>query len=119
MSHPVDEYVGARIREERLRAGFSQEVLASGIGVKFQQVQKYEAGKNRVSCSRLWEISQALDIPIPMLMPKQGRDVGSNPQMIKPRRISSEEEQYVRKFVQLQNRERDIVMALISTLENK
>jgi transcriptional regulator with XRE-family HTH domain len=75
MPHPIDAHVGTRIREERLRAGLTQEVLASGIGVKFQQLQKYETGKNRVSCSRLWEISRVLEVPMVELLPEQ--DVGS------------------------------------------
>src|SRR5262249_48666790 len=40
------------------------EWMAAGLGVAFQQVQKYEKGTNRVSCSRLYEISQILDVPV-------------------------------------------------------
>lgn len=42
----------------------TQQDVASRIGVKFQQLQKYETGANRVSASRLWEIAQALDVPV-------------------------------------------------------
>jgi len=69
MIHPVDEYVGQRIREERVLAGRTQDNLASKIGVKFQQLQKYETAVNRVSCSRLWEIARALGVPITSILP--------------------------------------------------
>jgi transcriptional regulator with XRE-family HTH domain len=42
----------------------SQAELGEKIGVKFQQVQKYELGANRISASRLWEVSKALDVPV-------------------------------------------------------
>jgi transcriptional regulator with XRE-family HTH domain len=64
MTHPIDAHVGKRIRHLRWRLGITQMLLASRIGVKFQQVQKYETGANRISASRLWEVSKALDVPI-------------------------------------------------------
>jgi transcriptional regulator with XRE-family HTH domain len=62
--HPVDIHVGNRIRVRRLLLGMNQETLASALGLTFQQVQKYEAGANRVSASRLKAISEILDVPI-------------------------------------------------------
>ena len=62
--HPVDVHVGKRIRHRRWMAGITQQHLAERIGVKFQQVQKYESGGNRISASRLWEVSSVLDVPI-------------------------------------------------------
>jgi transcriptional regulator with XRE-family HTH domain len=64
-AHPVDIAVGNRIRVQRMMKGWSQERLADFLGLTFQQVQKYERGMNRVSASRLYEISQAFDVPIP------------------------------------------------------
>lgn len=64
MSHPVDVHVGKRIRHRRWMIGMTQQQLADKVGIKFQQIQKYETGANRVSASRLWDISQAMDIPI-------------------------------------------------------
>lgn len=63
MAHVVDTYVGARIRRRRWMLGVTQQQVASRIGVQFQQLQKYETGTNRVSASRLWEISKALEVP--------------------------------------------------------
>jgi len=62
--NPVDRHVGLRIRMRRRELGFSQERLADAIGLTFQQVQKYERAANRVSASKLWEMSRALSTPI-------------------------------------------------------
>jgi len=60
----VDAHVGLRVRERRMELGVSQERLAQLLGVAFQQVQKYERGINRISASRLFQISRALDVPV-------------------------------------------------------
>jgi transcriptional regulator with XRE-family HTH domain len=60
----TDVAVGQRIRQFRKATGISQTELADQVGVTFQQVQKYENGKNRVGAGRLIQIADALDIPI-------------------------------------------------------
>lgn len=62
---PTDTHVGRRVRMRRMMLGMSQTELAKAIGVTFQQVQKYEKGKNRVSASRLQQICSILQVPIP------------------------------------------------------
>jgi transcriptional regulator with XRE-family HTH domain len=62
--NPVDRHVGLRIRMRRKELGISQERLAESIGLTFQQVQKYERAANRVSASKLWEMSRALAAPV-------------------------------------------------------
>ncbi len=62
--NPVDRHVGLRIRMRRKELGISQERLAESIGLTFQQVQKYERAANRVSASKLWEMSKALAAPV-------------------------------------------------------
>lgn len=62
--HHVDKHVGALIRSRRRALGISQTVLATALGVTFQQVQKYERGSNRVSASKLYEVAQKLDVPL-------------------------------------------------------
>jgi len=64
MPHPVDVHVGKRIRQRRRELGMTQSQLAERLNVKFQQVQKYETGANRVSASRLWLIARALDVAV-------------------------------------------------------
>ena len=61
--HPVDIHVGSRVRLCRTLKGLSQQKLAQALGLTFQQVQKYERGANRVGASRLFELSQILDVP--------------------------------------------------------
>ena len=64
MKHPVDIHVGKRIRHRRWLTGMTQQQLAEKVGIKFQQIQKYETGMNRVSASRLWDISDTLGVPV-------------------------------------------------------
>jgi len=61
---PVDIHVGARIRLRRTMLDISQAALGERIGIAFQQVQKQERGKNRISASALWRIAEALDVPV-------------------------------------------------------
>jgi transcriptional regulator with XRE-family HTH domain len=56
--------VGKRVRLRRLQLSLSQTELAQKLGLTFQQVQKYEKGANRISCSRISEIAEVLDVPI-------------------------------------------------------
>jgi transcriptional regulator with XRE-family HTH domain len=60
----MDIHVGSRVRLRRTLCGLSQEKLGDAIGLTFQQVQKYERGANRISASRLFALSQVLDVPV-------------------------------------------------------
>jgi transcriptional regulator with XRE-family HTH domain len=64
---PIDAYVGDRIRTCRLGLSMSQHTLAKGIGLTFQQIQKYEKGANRIGASRLQKIAKILGVPVPFL----------------------------------------------------
>lgn len=64
MKHPVDIHVGKRIRHRRWMVGMTQQQLADKVGIKFQQIQKYETGMNRVSASRLWDVAETLGVQI-------------------------------------------------------
>ena len=64
MTHPVDNHVGKRVRHRRKLLGMTQQELARAVGIRFQQIQKYESGANRVSASRLWDLSCALQVPV-------------------------------------------------------
>lgn len=73
--HPVDFHVGQRIRIQRVRGNLSQTELGKGVGISYQQVQKYEVGTNRVSASMLWEIANFLNVPAVMFfdgLPESG-----------------------------------------------
>tara|TARA_R110002072_G_scaffold38138_7_gene110527 strand:+ start:4504 stop:4848 length:345 start_codon:yes stop_codon:yes gene_type:complete len=74
MAHPIDETVGAKVCELRQLNGFSQAALAEKLGISFQQVQKYEKGANRISASKLYEISRVLDVPVEVFFEEAGRN---------------------------------------------
>jgi len=61
--HPADQHVGRQIAAVRLQSDFSQPQLAGMIGISFQQLQKYESGRNRVSASMLYKIGSVLGVP--------------------------------------------------------
>ena len=62
--NPIDIHVGTRVRLRRQVMKMSQEKLGDQLGVTFQQVQKYERGANRVGASRLWKMSQVMEVPV-------------------------------------------------------
>lgn len=63
-AHPVDVYVGAKLKTKRTAQGLSQSEIGRHLGVTFQQVQKYEKGVNRIGPSKLYEVAQLLKAPI-------------------------------------------------------
>jgi len=75
--NPIDIHVGNRIRLRRTLLGLSQERLSCLLGLTFQQVQKYEKGMNRVSASRLWDISKVLEAPISFFYEDMDKDVAN------------------------------------------
>ena len=64
MPHPIDTLVGKNLRHRRNELGLSQQELGKIVDVTFQQIQKYEAGVNRVSASRLWQFAEILRVPV-------------------------------------------------------
>jgi transcriptional regulator with XRE-family HTH domain len=63
-ANPVDKHVGSRVRLRRMMLNMSQTKLGDELGLTFQQVQKYEKGKNRISASRLQQTADALQVPV-------------------------------------------------------
>lgn len=61
---PVDVHVGSRVRLRRTLLGLSQEKLGEAVNLTFQQIQKYERGANRIGASRMYQLSQVLDVPV-------------------------------------------------------
>lgn len=58
----ADIYAGKQLRKLRTVKGLSQEQLGRALNITFQQIQKYESAKNRLSVSRLHDICLVLDI---------------------------------------------------------
>ncbi len=64
MGNDIDLHLGKRLRRRRRLLGLTQQQLATTVGVRFQQIQKYECGANRISAARLWSLAQALEVPV-------------------------------------------------------
>jgi transcriptional regulator with XRE-family HTH domain len=45
-------------------AGMTQQQLGNSVGIRFQQIQKYESGSNRISASRMWDVAAAMEVPV-------------------------------------------------------
>jgi transcriptional regulator with XRE-family HTH domain len=64
MANDIDLHLGKRLRRRRRLLGLTQQQLAIAVGVRFQQIQKYECGANRISAARLWQLSEALEVQV-------------------------------------------------------
>jgi transcriptional regulator with XRE-family HTH domain len=62
LSESVNQHVGGRIRLRRHVLGMTQQELAVAVGVRFQQIQKYETSANKITVGRLWSVAQALGV---------------------------------------------------------
>ena len=63
-----DKDIGERIRYYRKRANFTIQALAEEIGISYQQLQKYETGKNRIPASKLPNLALILDVSVLTLL---------------------------------------------------
>jgi transcriptional regulator with XRE-family HTH domain len=64
MATDIDLHLGRRLRRRRRLLGLTQQQLALAVGIRFQQIQKYECGANRISAARLWQLAEALETPV-------------------------------------------------------
>jgi Predicted transcriptional regulators len=64
MATDIDLHLGRRLRRRRRLLGLTQQQLAMQVGIRFQQIQKYECGANRISAARLWQLAEALESPV-------------------------------------------------------
>ena len=76
--HPIDAHVGARVRLRRTLLGMTQTGLGDALGLTFQQVQKYERGTNRISASRLYDLSRVFDVPIEHFFEDMPADIAAS-----------------------------------------
>ena len=60
----IDKHIVYKLKLRRVDAGISQEALGEKVGLSFQQIQKYEKGANRISASRLFELTRILEVDI-------------------------------------------------------
>jgi len=120
MKHPVDVHVGKRIRHRRWMVGVTQQQLAEKVGIKFQQIQKYETGMNRVSASRLWDISEALDVPVNFFFEGLESDVSQDAGKTLPGDIMADKEalELVRSYYAIPENQRRRLFELARVLSD-
>lgn len=69
----IDRHVGKRLAQLRIGANMSQEQLGKVVGISYQQIQKYEQGKNRISASRLYVFSEYFGVAVDSFYPGKGK----------------------------------------------
>ncbi len=83
-ANAIDGHVGSRVRTRRTLLGLNQSQLGDALGITFQQVQKYEKGSNRISASRLYQISKILDVPVSYFYEDMPDELGRQTLPVKP-----------------------------------
>lgn len=104
----LDTEIGRRMRQARLLAGISQDDLGKAVGVRFQQIQKYETGTNRVSASTLNTIAQTLGKPVAYFYGKQNEEVSPT--------LSKEETALIRDYRALSPEKQEAVSGMVSVM---
>ena len=79
MKHPVNLHIGRRLRFRRSLAGLTQQQLGHAVGVRFQQIQKYESGANKLSAASLSQIARALNVSVSFFYDGLGEPDGGQP----------------------------------------
>ncbi len=74
MTNEIDKHLGKRLRMRRRSLGLTQQQIAEAVGVRFQQIQKYECGANRISAARLWLLAKALQSPVGVFFDEMSED---------------------------------------------
>lgn len=131
-AHAIDEHIAQRMQLRRTMMGLSQKDLAQMCNVTFQQIQKYETGANRISASRLFELSAALQTPMSFFflgLPGYIESVPRSGRLPKTRVCDSNAEdplarvetlQLINMYWRLPNdKQREMVFNLIKTLADK
>ncbi len=118
MKHYVDVHVGKRIRHRRWLMGMTQQQLAERVGIKFQQIQKYETGMNRVSASRLWDISDVLEVPVSFFF--EGLDASDENAQDMPKDLLADKEalELVRSYYAMPENQRKRLFELARVLSD-
>jgi len=121
MEQDIDLHLGRRLRSRRRLLGLTQQQLALVVGVRFQQIQKYECGANRISASRLWLMAEVLDVPVGYFYegleggPRATDGVPSEETEVAAREESLD---LIRAYYQLEERPRRRLLALAKSLND-
>jgi transcriptional regulator with XRE-family HTH domain len=119
----TDIHVGSRIRLRRTSLGFSQGTLGEGLGITFQQVQKYEKGTNRVGAGRLQRISELLGVPVSFFFENNAgalKDMGALTMTVQSELVSNESVALAKAFLAIDDdRVRQKVIMLVQSLGSR
>ncbi len=122
MTNEIDYFVGKRLRRRRRLLGLTQQALGDMVGIRFQQIQKYECGANRISAARLFELAEALSVPIQYFYEglSQNNDrLKTSPEFIAPDVLSKKETMdLVRAYYSMDEGPRKHFLDLAKSLEN-
>jgi transcriptional regulator with XRE-family HTH domain len=118
--NPTDKHVGRRVRMRRLMLDMSQEKLADALGITFQQVQKYEKGTNRISASRLQQITQILQVSVAFLfegLPAPGANKAPSPAYVSDFLATSDGLALTKAFMRIKDKKlRRCIADLVGTI---
>ncbi len=123
MGDDIDVYIGKRLRRRRRILGMTQQQLAESIGVRFQQIQKYECGSNRITAAKLFRLASSLNVPTNYFFDgwKTGADglpEGNDPSQLAPDVLSQRETlELIRVYYQLGERPRRRLLDLAKALQ--
>ncbi|MEO1101462.1 MAG: helix-turn-helix transcriptional regulator [Pseudomonadota bacterium] len=122
MADDTDLHVGKRLRRRRRLLGMTQQDLASQVGVRFQQIQKYECGANRVTASRLYDLSRALNVSVQYffdgIVPMDAPGAANDSDQLQGDILSQKETlELVRAYYRLDERPRRRLLDLAKSLE--
>lgn len=122
MTNEIDLHVGKRLRRRRRLLGLTQQSLAEQVGIRFQQIQKYECGANRVSAARLFELSEALSVPVQYfyegLSERDAPSFKAQPEILAPDVLSKKETMdLVRAYYSMGEEPRKHLLDLAKSLE--
>jgi transcriptional regulator with XRE-family HTH domain len=116
----IDKQVGVRVRMRRLMLGMPQQKLAAGLGISFQQVQKYEKGSNRIGASRLRRLAEILRVPVSFFfddLPVPGRKQALLPSYVADFLASADGLAVAEAFVRIRDkRQRRCIVILVEAM---
>lgn len=112
----TDRLLGVRIAALRKAKGLSQSAMGQAVGVTFQQVQKYENGRNRIGAGRLREIARLLEVSVSTFYADESDEGGFGADLIALMEVSGAIE-LVRSFASIPNdQQRRAIVALVQSV---
>ncbi len=114
----VDRHIGARLKLRRQQRGLTQRDVGRAAGVSCQQVQKYEAGANRISASMLWHLANALNTPVTYFYRDLGDDSHFAKAALEAKDISRRELNFLSNFRAMPETYQDSVRSLVKLLRS-